>query len=343
MINYSQKTNERLIGQAIVAESHMVGIIGVAVVSPSLIRLIEVPQAPSPFSTVSITGSGGPYNEITIGSPTGGQFLVDYTTGVITFDVAQDGNTVLVSYIGLGSEIAAEDINELQGPVGVALNYNGSLTSNIVKPVSISNTGTDDFTFPRDVSITREAKAVDFITASAIPASTGVVRLSHSNTVVWRDNAGTGDSALATDASDNLTWKGNIIASPLGAVTSITGTADEILANGITGSAQVGAIILTTPQAIGTTSTPSFASETLTNTTNQLSLGTTRLIIVNAPTPAVTSRTVTIPDPGTTANFVLSESSQTLNGALILTSLLTINQTIASTDALIINSTTPSN
>lgn len=168
MINYSQKVNERLIGQSIINEPHIVGIIGVAVSSPGLVRLVEVPQAPSPFSTVSITGSGGPYNEIPSGSPTGGQFLVDYTTGGITFAATQNGNTVLVSYIGLGSEIAAEDINELQEPVGIALNLDGSLTSHIVKPASISNSVSDDFSFPHNVTVSNSL-IVSSATASTVP------------------------------------------------------------------------------------------------------------------------------------------------------------------------------
>src|SRR5713226_6536342 len=109
-ISYSAKVNERLVGQSIVGESHTIGTVGVATAAPGFVRLVEVPQAPSPLSTVSIPG----YTEITSGSPTGTQFLVDYTTGVITFNVSQDGNAILVSYIGLGSEFAAEDINELQ-------------------------------------------------------------------------------------------------------------------------------------------------------------------------------------------------------------------------------------
>jgi hypothetical protein len=43
------------------------------------------------------------------------------------------------------------------------------------------------------------------------------------------------------------------------AVTSITGTANEVLANSTSGSAQTGSVTLTTPQAIGTSSTPTFA------------------------------------------------------------------------------------
>ena len=133
-INYKTKVNERLTGSPISSEPHTIGIVGVFTAASGVVRLVEVPQAPSPFSTVSIPG----YNEITVGSPTGTQFLVDYTTGVITFNVSQNTNAILVSYIGLGSEIAAEDINELQIPVGIALNANGTLSAGIVTTSSIS-------------------------------------------------------------------------------------------------------------------------------------------------------------------------------------------------------------
>ena len=171
-INYSQKTNERLIGSSISGEMHTIGIVGVDTVALGVIRLVEVPQAPAPSSTVSIPG----YTEIFSGSPTGTQFIVNYTTGVITFNLTQDGNSVSVSYIGLGSEIAAEDINELQEPVGIALNIDGSLTSRIVKPVSISNLGTDNFSFPNNVIAAGSSTAAEFISASANPASAGQVR-----------------------------------------------------------------------------------------------------------------------------------------------------------------------
>ena len=48
-------------------------------------------------------------------------------------------------------------------------------------------------------------------------------------------------------------------------VTSATGTANQVLVNGTSGSAQTSAITLTLPQSIGTGSSPSFASLTLNN------------------------------------------------------------------------------
>ena len=61
-------------------------------------------------------------------------------------------------------------------------------------------------------------------------------------------------------------------------------------------------------------SAPIAPSYTATATTNQLLLGTTRTITLNAPTPATSSRIVTLPDPGADCNLILSESAQTING-----------------------------
>lgn len=58
----------------------------------------------------------------------------------------------------------------------------------------------------------------------------------------------------------------------------------------------------------------SAASIALTNTTNQITLGTTNTTTINSVAP-VSSRTYTIQDVGAAANFVMSEGIQTINGA----------------------------
>lgn len=89
----------------------------------------------------------------------------------------------------------------------------------------------------------------------------------------------------------------------------ISGTANQItVTNG------PGSITLSTPQDIATSSSPTFASLTLSNLTNQLTLGTTTTI--NAPT-TLASRTYTIEDCNANAYFVLTENFgiQTINGS----------------------------
>jgi hypothetical protein len=110
-IPYTAKVNDQP-AMPVSNEPHTIGLIATATYASGLIRLVQVPQGPAP--AVNIAG----YVEITSGTPTGNQFLVNYTTGSVAFDPTRNGDTVLVtSYQGLGSEIAAEDINELQNPL----------------------------------------------------------------------------------------------------------------------------------------------------------------------------------------------------------------------------------
>lgn len=148
-ISYTQKINKRTIGSEvlIINELHIVGTTGLNTSSPNYIRLIEVPLQENP-STVVIPG----YTETT-GTPGLTQYQVDYTSGRILFDASHNGNTVFVTYKGRGSEEDGEDINEVQQPLGAIANLDGTLSSHIVKPINISSTPTDDFTFPRAVTI----------------------------------------------------------------------------------------------------------------------------------------------------------------------------------------------
>ena len=140
-IPYSTKVNEQN-AVPVINELHTIGILGTATYASGLIRLIQVPQGPAP--AVIIPG----YVEILTGTPTGVQFLVNYTTGVVTFDPSQNGNPVLVSmYQGLGSEIAAEDVNEIQAPVSAiaqqSIVYNWPLAPTVsyaLAPNIVSNT-----------------------------------------------------------------------------------------------------------------------------------------------------------------------------------------------------------
>lgn len=59
---------------------------------------------------------------------------------------------------------------------------------------------------------------------------------------------------------------------------------------------------------------PLFVAETLTSTTNQLILGTTRTVTLSAPTPASASRTWTIPDISGDGTFVSREAAETITG-----------------------------
>lgn len=151
-INYTPKVNERPIGQELLisSEVHIVGIVAVATVEPDMIKLVEVPLQSTPTSTVSIPG----YIETTSPTPGNGFFYVDYVNGYVTFNASANGNTVSATYYGRGSEIDAVDINELQQPVGIALDLDGTVTPDalifgvitVTNPVSIPTVDVDTHT-----------------------------------------------------------------------------------------------------------------------------------------------------------------------------------------------------
>jgi microcystin-dependent protein len=93
------------------------------------------------------------------------------------------------------------------------------------------------------------------------PASTGLIRLAKTDTIDWRNNANAADNILAVNSSDQLTYNGVVIGAGTG-VTSITGTANQIIA-----SASTGNITLSTPQSIAAGSSPTFVGLTLTGLT----------------------------------------------------------------------------
>lgn len=98
---------------------------------------------------------------------------------------------------------------------------------------------------------------------SANIATAGVLRLSNTDTIDWRNFANSGNLALGVNSSNQLVYNGTAIAGGGAGVTTITGTANQVLANGTTGTPQAGAVTLTTPQDIAPTSSPQFATLTV--------------------------------------------------------------------------------
>lgn len=68
---------------------------------------------------------------------------------------------------------------------------------------------------------------------------------------------------------------------------------------------------IASPVHTGTVTAPNLA---ITDTSNQLVIGTTRTVTLTAPTPASSSRTVTIPDLSANYSLVGTEAAQTING-----------------------------
>lgn len=82
-------------------------------------------------------------------------------------------------------------------------------------------------------------------------------------------------------------------------------------------------------------STPTFSSQTLSATTNQLTLGTTNTATISVIAPA-TSRTYSIADPGANANFVMDTA-----GPLVITSTPSVGQVLTATSGTTANWASP--
>ena len=170
-IAYRTKFNQRALGSeiAIVGEIHTVGIVGVSTAIANTVKLVEVPLQ----GTVIIPG----YTETTGSPSTALQFVVDYIGGYLTFHPFANGVGVSVSYSGRGSEVDAVDVNEIQIPVSVALDYSGALSTGIVKPISIS--AADTFTFAGIISPSITAST---LTPNRIVETNGANQLVSSST-----------------------------------------------------------------------------------------------------------------------------------------------------------------
>jgi len=87
-------------------------------------------------------------------------------------------------------------------------------------------------------------------------------------------------------------------------------------------------------QGTVSTTTQSFAGPktllsplTVTPTSNQITLGTTRTVTVTAPTPATASLVHTIPDVGVNSNFIMDQGAQSITGAKTFNGLVGVGTT----------------
>lgn len=89
-------------------------------------------------------------------------------------------------------------------------------------------------------------------------SSAGILRMASAESIGWRNNAGDGNLLLTTNASDELLYNGSQVltgAGPSSYVSSISGTANQVVASGATG-----AVTLSLPQSIATSSALQFGS-----------------------------------------------------------------------------------
>lgn len=86
-------------------------------VSPYIVTLNDIPLGPITNSDGSVTPTTlviVGWTEITDGAPQAGQYIVNYTTGILTFNLMDSGRTIQASYTTAGDTILAEHVNTLQ-------------------------------------------------------------------------------------------------------------------------------------------------------------------------------------------------------------------------------------
>jgi len=148
------------------------------------------------------------------------------------------------------------------------------------------------------------------------PATVGTVRLASADPGVgFRNNANSGNLILTTDTSDNLLYNGHILTgSSTGPVTSITGTAHQVIA-----SAATGAVTLSLPQSIDTTNSPVFNGETLngilfmanTNPVGFQDSGSLHAVFVKAPSTTTNYNLVLPPNAGLSGQVLQTDGTGT--------------------------------
>jgi hypothetical protein len=159
------------------------------------------------------------------------------------------------------------------------------------------------------------------------PKGTGALIL---DGLTWPTSDGAPNTFLFTDGSGNLAFTGASVA------TAIIGTANQVLANGTSGSMQTGNVTLTTPQDIAVTSIPTFAGLNLNGSTSgTLSLLATAITGTNTITfPAATGTvalTSQLPTPSALTRVDDTNVTLTLGGsptvALLAATSLTLGWT----------------
>lgn len=233
------------------------------------------------------------------------------------YTVTQTGSGILPYILtratdyNTNTEIAAGDV--------VAATAGNTLADTIwIQTSTVTTVGTDSITFSQ------------FGATFPLPVSdggTGLSTLTAHNVLLGE---GTSNVAFAAPGVSNTALVSNGTSSDpsfQAIVNSITGTANQITASSSTGSVTLSIpSTFIAPGSIAATTTLSGTSETLTNTTNQLTLGTTNTTTISATAPSA-SRTYTLPDAGSAANFVLDQGNYTIAGTWTFSNAVTITPT----------------
>lgn len=123
-----------------------------------------------------------------------------------TLAVTIPGNLITADAFGNYQVCAAPSVQTVSVS-GAGLNTYFYKASIGIEPNSnVIFTGSITFTGPVTIPLSSSLIANAFISSSANPAGSGILRLASTDTVCWRNNANSGDVCLSKNASDNLLW-----------------------------------------------------------------------------------------------------------------------------------------
>lgn len=287
--------------------------------------------------TLALTNTG-----VTSLLGTNNQVNISSNSGAITLSLPQDigtssmptfgGLTVNGILNGTGALSGFSTINGLTiSPNSSGFTLSGGTTA---KSLTIGNSltlnGTDGTTFTlpsasdtivglsssqtlANKTISASSNTISNLTNANLSGNAGIsnTNLANPSITISSGNGLSGGSTVALGGSVTLANTG---------VTSLTGTSNQVNISGSTGS-----ILLSLPQNIGLTSTPTFGSLTLSSTSNQITFGTNGILSWSPSTTA----TLTLPNTtdtliGRTTTDVLTNktlSAPAINGTVTTTGL----------------------
>ena len=196
------------------------------------------------------------------------------------------GSLTVAGGVGVGGSLwtATTNFSSISG-VGFS---NSVITSGVWSGAAISavNGGTGQTSFTTgDILYASSSTTVGKLssgTAGSILTSAGA-----GSTPYWAAPAATGVTSIAASTGISVNASTGAVTVTNTGVVALTGTANQVLINGGSGTATSGNITLTTPQSIGTSSSPSFADVTLITGSNS-----TVAAVGSAPTSIVNKQYV---------------------------------------------------
>lgn len=259
------------------------------------------------------TGGGGATNaggSITLTSIAGGAD----SGGSITLTSATAANGGNLSLTGTGASHGNITMAKLTASTVLVADASKNIASSTVTTTTL---GFLDATSSIQTQLNGKQATGNYITAL-----TGDVTATGPGSVAATLATVNGNVGSFTNANITVNAKGLITAASSGSaggVTSLTGTANQVLVNGTSGSPQTGALTLTLPQSIATSSSPSFQNLTLGSTTlgglilNDTT-GTPRTITWEAPTTVSASYVLKLPTAqGTASTALVNDGSGNLS------------------------------